>query len=44
MLTNKKLVMLIFAMASMTSATTWAADESEDMREQLNILKDEILI
>ena len=44
MLTNKKMVLLIIAMTSMISATAWAADESEDMREQLNILKDEILI
>jgi hypothetical protein len=44
MLTNKKMVLLFLAMTLMLSATARAAEESEDVREQLNILKDEILI
>ena len=44
MLKNKKIVPLIFVTAMCLSATSWAADEADDVREQLNILKDEVLI
>ena len=43
MVINKNIVLLSFAMSFFVSAATWAAEE-DDVREQLNVLKDEILI
>lgn len=44
MLINRKIVLLLFVTTTFLSATTWAADQSDDVREQLNVLKDEVLI
>ena len=44
MLINRKIVLLTFVTTTFLSATTWAAEESDDVREQLNVLKDEVLI
>ena len=41
---KKQLVLLSFAMSTLFTAASWAADDGEDVREQLNVLKDEILI
>lgn len=43
MVINKKIVLLSFAMSTLFSAASWSA-EDDDIREQLNVLKDEILI
>jgi len=44
MVKNKNTVLLTFATSLSLSAATWAANDTDDMREQLNILKDEVLI
>ena len=44
MIIKKKLVLLSFTISTLFTAASWAADDGEDVREQLNVLKDEILI
>ena len=44
MVEYKKTVLLTFVASLSLSVTAWAADDTDDVREQLNILKDEVLI